>query len=156
MTPSPDPQSDRKRLSSDELIAVFVALTSIGAIFFWSISQKDGGLSVPFMQSPHRISAFTNTLAITLVAPSNGSATDRSVSQQNGFNPCPYVDRSTCKSGINLANSTLDRSGSGNSFTPGIPSACCSSKAIFRRSSGLLGECTDRGAECQGYFRWLS
>lgn len=52
MTPSPDPQSDRKRLSTDELIAVFVALTSIGAIFFWSIAHKDGGMDVPFMQSP--------------------------------------------------------------------------------------------------------
>ena len=52
MTPSPDPQSDRKRLTTDELIAVFVALTSIGAIFFWSISQKDSGLNVPFLQPP--------------------------------------------------------------------------------------------------------
>jgi S-layer homology domain len=52
MTPSPDPQSDRKRLSTDELVAVFVALTSIGAIFFWSMSQKESGLSVPFMPSP--------------------------------------------------------------------------------------------------------
>ena len=81
MTPSPDPQSDRKRLSSDELIAVFVALTSIGAIFFWSISQKDGGLSVPFMQSPtasvpsptpslsHSLPAVT---AVPPIAPSAG------------------------------------------------------------------------------------
>jgi hypothetical protein len=52
MTPSPDPRSDRKRLSTDELIAVFVALTSIGGIFFWSISQKDGGMNVPFFQEP--------------------------------------------------------------------------------------------------------
>ncbi|MBW4581742.1 MAG: S-layer homology domain-containing protein [Tildeniella nuda ZEHNDER 1965/U140] len=52
MTPSPDPQSDRKRLSADELIAVFVALTSIGAIFFWSITHKDDGMGVPFLQSP--------------------------------------------------------------------------------------------------------
>lgn len=52
MTPSPDPQSDRKQLSTDELIAVFVALTSIGALFFWSITHKDGGVSVPFLQSP--------------------------------------------------------------------------------------------------------
>ena len=49
MTPSPDPHSDRKRLGADELIAVFVALTSIGAIFFWSISQKNGGMSVPLL-----------------------------------------------------------------------------------------------------------
>ncbi|MBD2073591.1 S-layer homology domain-containing protein [Phormidium sp. FACHB-592] len=52
MTPSPDPGSDRKRLGADELIAVFVALTSIGGIFFWSISQKDGGMNVPFFQEP--------------------------------------------------------------------------------------------------------
>ncbi len=52
MTPSPDPRSDRKRLGADELIAVFVALTSIGGIFFWSISQKDGGMNVPFFQEP--------------------------------------------------------------------------------------------------------
>ncbi|PSB34677.1 S-layer homology domain-containing protein [Stenomitos frigidus] len=52
MTTPPDPQSDGKRLSTDELIAVFVALTSIGVIFFWSIGQKDSGLSVPLMSSP--------------------------------------------------------------------------------------------------------
>ncbi len=50
MTPSPNPQPDRK-LSADELIAVFVALLSIGAIFFWSITQKNGGMDLPFIQS---------------------------------------------------------------------------------------------------------
>lgn len=51
MTPSPDPQSNRRRFSLDELIAVFVALTSIGAIFFWSIIQQQR-LEAPFLQSP--------------------------------------------------------------------------------------------------------
>lgn len=38
MTSPPDP---RRRLTSDELIAVFVAFLSIGGIFFWATSQKD-------------------------------------------------------------------------------------------------------------------
>ncbi|MBC7969773.1 MAG: S-layer homology domain-containing protein [Verrucomicrobia bacterium] len=58
MTPTPDPQPDRKRLGADELIAVFVALTSIGAIFFWSISQNRG-LDAPFLQSPFAANTLT-------------------------------------------------------------------------------------------------
>ncbi|BAU11516.1 S-layer domain-containing protein [Leptolyngbya sp. NIES-3755] len=41
MTPSPDP---RRRLTSDELIAMFVAFLSIGGIFFWATRQPDTGL----------------------------------------------------------------------------------------------------------------
>ncbi|MBW4442815.1 MAG: S-layer homology domain-containing protein [Plectolyngbya sp. WJT66-NPBG17] len=40
MTPSPDP---RRRLTSDELIAMFVAFLSIGGIFFWATRQTDTG-----------------------------------------------------------------------------------------------------------------
>ena len=81
-TPSPDPQSDRKRLSSDELIAVFVALTSIGAIFFWSINQN-GGVNVPFIQSstasaplptPSLAPSPSAVTAIPSIAPSNKTA----------------------------------------------------------------------------------
>lgn len=39
MTSSPDP---RRRLTSDELIAMFVAFLSIGSIFFWGINQEAG------------------------------------------------------------------------------------------------------------------
>lgn len=42
MTSSPDP---RRRLTSDELIAVFVAFVSIGSIFFWATRQTDPGLN---------------------------------------------------------------------------------------------------------------
>ncbi|XGV97426.1 MAG: S-layer homology domain-containing protein [Leptolyngbya sp. BL-A-14] len=64
MTPSPDPRPNRRLLSSDELIAVVVALTSIGAIFFWSISQKDRGLDLPFLQAP--VASNSPTTAPTL------------------------------------------------------------------------------------------
>ncbi|MBE9012283.1 S-layer homology domain-containing protein [Pseudanabaenaceae cyanobacterium LEGE 13415] len=40
MTSSPDP---RRRLTSDELIAMFVAFLSIGGIFFWATRQPDSG-----------------------------------------------------------------------------------------------------------------
>src|SRR5579883_627061 len=49
MPSSPEPPSNRKRLTGDEFIAVIVALTSIGAIFFWSISQKSG-TDTPLLQ----------------------------------------------------------------------------------------------------------
>lgn len=68
MTPSPDPQPDRKQLGADELIAVFVALTSIGAIFFWSLSQNRG-LDAPFLQAPAVFSSAT-PLPTPLVTPS--------------------------------------------------------------------------------------
>ncbi|MBW4695544.1 MAG: S-layer homology domain-containing protein [Lyngbya sp. HA4199-MV5] len=84
MTPSPDP-SNRKRLSADELIAVFVALTSIGAIFFWSISQKGGGLDASFLQAPFVASAPTAAPSPTpLVSPSveaRASITPRSTAE---------------------------------------------------------------------------
>ena len=43
MTPSPDP---RRRLTSDELIAMFVAFLSIGGIFLWATNQKDTGFDL--------------------------------------------------------------------------------------------------------------
>lgn len=76
MTSSPDPNSDRKRLSADELIAVLVALFSIGAILFWSISQKDGGMNRPFIQLLTASSPSTATPLPTLAAtPSVPAAT---------------------------------------------------------------------------------
>lgn len=43
MTSPPDP---RRRLTSDELIAMFVAFLSIGGIFLWAINQKDAGFDL--------------------------------------------------------------------------------------------------------------
>ncbi|MBN8563016.1 MULTISPECIES: S-layer homology domain-containing protein [Leptolyngbya] len=43
MTSSPDP---RHRLTSDELIAMFVAFLSIGGIFFWALGQQDSGFDL--------------------------------------------------------------------------------------------------------------
>ncbi|MGI0491683.1 S-layer homology domain-containing protein [Alkalinema pantanalense CENA528] len=45
------PEIDRHRLTSDELIALFLALVGIGSIFFWIIQQK---------QSPIYFSALTS------------------------------------------------------------------------------------------------
>lgn len=43
MTSPPDP---RRRLSSDELIAMFIAFLSIGGIFFWATRQSDAGFDL--------------------------------------------------------------------------------------------------------------
>jgi hypothetical protein len=52
MTNSPDPQSSpRTPLGFDELVAIFVALSAIGAILFWSLSRRDGGLPIPSILS---------------------------------------------------------------------------------------------------------
>lgn len=46
-SPPPDPQSSsRTPLGFDEFVGIFVALSTIGAILFWSLSQKNGGLEV--------------------------------------------------------------------------------------------------------------
>lgn len=80
MIPSPDPRSNRRWLSTDELIAVFIALTSIGAIFFWSISQKDRGLDLPFLQVP--VASNSPTTAPTLPpSPSTQASTPPPPSQ---------------------------------------------------------------------------
>ena len=46
MTPSPDPQSRRRKLTLDELIGILVAFTSLGTIFFWSVRQPDQGFDL--------------------------------------------------------------------------------------------------------------
>jgi S-layer homology domain len=47
----PQDQTRRKRLSSDELIALFVAFTSIGGILFWTLSQRTSPLSLGSLTS---------------------------------------------------------------------------------------------------------
>jgi S-layer homology domain len=43
MTQSPNPNNRRRRLTADELIAVLVAMSGIGAIFWWSVSHRPQG-----------------------------------------------------------------------------------------------------------------
>jgi hypothetical protein len=43
MTQNPNPNNRRRRLTADELIAVLVAMSGIGAILWWSISHKPQG-----------------------------------------------------------------------------------------------------------------
>lgn len=54
MTSPPDP---RHRLTSDELIAMFVAFLSIGGIFFWAINQKDTEFDLGSLIAPNPASA---------------------------------------------------------------------------------------------------
>ena len=44
-SPPEPPSSDRKRLTKDEWIAIIVAFTTIGFIFFWLLGRRDGGFS---------------------------------------------------------------------------------------------------------------
>lgn len=44
-SPPEPPSSDRKRLTKDEWIAIIVAFTTIGFIFFWVLGRRDGGFS---------------------------------------------------------------------------------------------------------------
>ncbi len=46
MTNSPTPNPNRRRrLTADELIAIFVAMAGIGTVFFWGIGQKNSPLN---------------------------------------------------------------------------------------------------------------
>lgn len=49
MTSSPEPPPSRKKLDTDELIAILVAFGSIGTIFFWAIGQSDPGFDLSSM-----------------------------------------------------------------------------------------------------------
>jgi len=49
MTASPEPPPSRKKLDTDELIAILVAFGSIGTIFFWAIGQSDSGFDLSSM-----------------------------------------------------------------------------------------------------------
>ena len=46
MTSSPEPPPSRKKLDTDELIAILVAFGSIGTIFFWAIGQSEPGFNL--------------------------------------------------------------------------------------------------------------
>lgn len=54
-SPPPDPRSSqREPLGFDEFIGIFVALTTIGTILFWSISQSNQGLDLTSLLSLSR------------------------------------------------------------------------------------------------------
>lgn len=80
MTPTPDPRSRRR---SDEMIAVLVALGSLGAIGAWAVNQQNPGFNLSAFQStvesatrdplgmfsPEKSSAPASSVAITPVSP---------------------------------------------------------------------------------------
>ena len=52
-SPPPDPQSSQNNpLGFDEFIGIFVALTTIGAILFWSLSRGNQGFNLTSLLSP--------------------------------------------------------------------------------------------------------
>lgn len=52
-SPPPDPESSQTEpLGFDEFIGVFVALTAIGAILFWSLAQRNQGFNIIGSLSP--------------------------------------------------------------------------------------------------------
>lgn len=52
-SPPPDPRSSQTNaLGFDEFIAIFVAFTTIGAILFWSLSQRNQGFQLTGILSP--------------------------------------------------------------------------------------------------------
>lgn len=51
-SPPPDPRSSQTTAPGfDEFIAIFVAFTTIGAILFWSLSQRNQGFQLPSLLS---------------------------------------------------------------------------------------------------------
>lgn len=69
--PPPNPSPRREPLGFDDFIGIFVAFVSIGAILFWSISQKDQGLDLSLFGSPavSPSPSATPTIATTGPAP---------------------------------------------------------------------------------------
>lgn len=45
-SPNPTPPSRRRRLTADELIAILVAMTGIGTVLFWGLSQNNGSMNL--------------------------------------------------------------------------------------------------------------
>jgi S-layer homology domain len=45
-SPNPTPPNRRRRLTADELIAILVAMTGIGTVFFWGIGQNNGSMNL--------------------------------------------------------------------------------------------------------------
>ena len=89
VTPEP-PSTRHKSLSSDELIALFLALTGIGSILFWTISQKTSPINLSALTSGS--SSFSNgtltgTPGVTGVPPSSDGVPFTGTAQSGSTNP---------------------------------------------------------------------
>jgi hypothetical protein len=62
-------QNNRKKLNSDELIALFLALTTIGGLLFWLLGRKDEGWNLNVFSN----SALTTTPSLSSSANTNSN-----------------------------------------------------------------------------------
>jgi hypothetical protein len=93
----------RKKLSSDELIALFLAFTGIGTILFWTLGQKTspvnlgalGNGGTPFMNADSSRSANTNNGGVSgAVAVPDGKAESKPASALSSTaNPAPTEEK---------------------------------------------------------------
>jgi hypothetical protein len=96
----------RKKLSSDELIALFLAFTGIGTILFWTLGQKTSPVNLgslgtggtPFMNAEGSRSANANGTANGAVAVPDGKAESKPASALSSTanpagNPAPTEER---------------------------------------------------------------
>ncbi len=69
MTSSPEPQDSRRRLTWDEWIAIIVALTGIGSVFWWVLRPQMPGWSPSWVQSRLRSESIALNSPVPTVAP---------------------------------------------------------------------------------------
>jgi hypothetical protein len=88
MTSSPDP---RRRLTSDELIAMFVAFLSIGGIFFWALGQRDAGFDLGSLLGTPRPDASPVPLPGVTTAPNANIGITPAVPAPQATLPVPQI-----------------------------------------------------------------
>lgn len=89
MTSSPDP---RRRLTSDELIAMFVAFLSIGGIFFWATRQTDTGFDLGSLFSSAPQVAPSPGATLPSPVPNRGSAIAPLPANPQTLLPVPQIE----------------------------------------------------------------
>jgi hypothetical protein len=98
MTSSPDPRDpvtassrDRRRLSSDELIAMFVAFLGIGGILAWGLTRTDTGFDLGSLTGAPTATASPNALPTGSASLSAAAGIGGAVPQASGSGGIPFL-----------------------------------------------------------------
>ncbi len=117
------PNTRHKSLSSDELIALFLALTGIGSILFWTISQKTSPINLSALTSGS--SSFSNgtltgTLGATGVPPSSDGVpfTGTAQSASTAANTAANTNAAKINSSVGIAGTAQNQTNASQFLNP--------------------------------------
>ena len=121
----PEPPSPRgKSLSSDELIALFLALTGIGSILFWTISQKTSPINFSALtsgSSSFSNGSLTGAPNATDVPPSADGVPFTGTAQSGSTNPAAIINAAKTNSSVGTDGTAQNQSNASKFLNPAQP-----------------------------------